>query len=217
RLPVAAVPGRHAAGDPRRPGLRDDHARHRQLQRLHLRLPHDGRRPRRPHRRAADVHVPPGVREPRLRLRLGDRRHPHRDRARALARPAAPLPGPRRGAGAMRTSLPRAVVVARHVLLLAGAFVMVAPFLYMVSISITENSYVLTTPPQFIPDPPTTANYERVLAMGTIPRAFLTSLGVASVTTVVSLLVSSMTAYAFARFTFLVKELLFRVLLVSLM
>ncbi|NLE71936.1 MAG: carbohydrate ABC transporter permease [Actinomycetales bacterium] len=117
----------------------------------------------------------------------------------------------------MRTSLPRAVVVARHVLLLAGAFVMVAPFLYMVSISFTENSYVLTTPPQFIPDPPTTANYERVLAMGTIPRAFLTSLGVASVTTVVSLLVSSMTAYAFARFTFPAKELLFRVLLVGLM
>lgn len=111
----------------------------------------------------------------------------------------------------------RTLTVARYLVLVAGAFVMVAPFLYMVSISFTEQSYVLTTPPQFVPDPPTTANYGRVLASGDVPRAFVNSLYVASISTVLSLLVSSMMAYAFARFSFPGREAVFRVLLVGLM
>lgn len=116
-----------------------------------------------------------------------------------------------------RLSLPHPLLLARYAVLVAGAFVMVAPFLYMVSISFTEQSYVLTTPPQFVPDPPTTSNYARVLSMGQIPRAFLNSLYVATVSTVLSLLVSSMMAYAFARFSFRGKDVIFRVLLVGLM
>ncbi len=112
---------------------------------------------------------------------------------------------------------PRTLVVAKYVVLVAGAFVMVAPFGYMLSISFTEQSYVLTTPPQFIPDPPTTANYGKVLTTGLIPRAFVNSLYVATLSTALSLLVSSMMAYAFARFSFPGRELVFRVLLVGLM
>lgn len=116
-----------------------------------------------------------------------------------------------------QSSLPRPLVAARHLVLVAGAFVMIAPFLYMVSISFTEQSFVLTTPPQFIPDPPTTDNYTRVLTMGHIPRAFANSLYVATASTALSLLVSSMMAYAFARFDFPGKDVAFRVLLVGLM
>lgn len=112
---------------------------------------------------------------------------------------------------------PRAFVAARYVVLVAGAFVMVTPFLYMLSISFTEQSYVLTTPPQIVPDPPTTANYAKVLTTGLIPRAFLNSLYVAVLSTALSLLVSSMMAYAFARFSFRGREVIFRVLLIGLM
>lgn len=116
-----------------------------------------------------------------------------------------------------RQQLPRAFVIARHVVVIAGAVVMVTPFLYMLSISFTEQSYVLTTPPQFVPDPPTAANYAKVLTTGLIPRAFVNSLYVATVSTALSLLVSSMMAYAFARFSFPGREVIFRVLLVGLM
>lgn len=108
-------------------------------------------------------------------------------------------------------------LVVRTILLLAGALVMVTPFLYLLGISFTPNAFVLTTPPQFIPDSPTLANYEQALAAQDIPRAFLNSLGVAVVSTALSLLLSSMMAFAFARFAFPFRETIFRILLVGLM
>lgn len=105
----------------------------------------------------------------------------------------------------------------RHVVLLAGAGLMIAPFLYMIAISFTPNSYVLTTPPQFIPDDPTLDNYGQALDAQDIPRYFLNSLLVAVVSTALSVLLSSMMAYAFARFRFPGREVIFRVLLVGLM
>lgn len=108
-------------------------------------------------------------------------------------------------------------LVARTLLLVAGAVVMVTPFLYLLGISFTPNAFVLTTPPQFIPESPTFANYEQALAAQDIPRAFLNSLGVAVVSTALSLLLSSMMAFAFARFAFPFRETIFRILLVGLM
>jgi len=105
----------------------------------------------------------------------------------------------------------------RHVVLLAGAGLMIAPFLYMIAISFTPNSYVLTTPPQFIPENPTLDNYAQALDAQDIPRYFLNSLLVAVVSTVLSVLLSSMMAYAFARFRFPGREVIFRILLVGLM
>lgn len=105
----------------------------------------------------------------------------------------------------------------RHVVLLAGAALMITPFLYMLAISFTPNSYVLTTPPQFIPENPTLDNYTQALDAQDIPRYFANSLLVAVVSTVISVLLSSMMAYAFARFRFPGREVIFRVLLVGLM
>ena len=83
----------------------------------------------------------------------------------------------------------------------------------MVSITFTPNSYVLTLPPQFIPDNPTLDNYAQALDTQDIPRYFMNSLLVAVVSTAVSVLLSSMMAYAFARFRFPGSEIIFRVLL----
>jgi len=105
----------------------------------------------------------------------------------------------------------------RLLVLVAGALVMVTPFLYLLSISFTEQSYVLTMPPQLIPDPPTLANYTKALTVQDVPRYFANSLYVACVSTLLALVLSSMMAYAFARFRFPGRELLFRVLLVGLM
>ncbi|NYE18198.1 carbohydrate ABC transporter permease [Microbacterium immunditiarum] len=116
--------------------------------------------------------------------------------------------------GARRTWL---ATTLRIGILSLGALVMVAPFLYMVSISFTESTYVLTTPPQFIPDPATLANYEQALMTQGLPLAFANSLYIAAISTAVSLLISSMMAYAFARFSFPGRELIFRILLVGLM
>jgi multiple sugar transport system permease protein len=105
--------------------------------------------------------------------------------------------------------------VARYVLLAAGALVMIAPFAYLVSTSFKGNAYILT--PEFLPEHPTLDNYARVLSTEDFGRYFANSVIVAVSSTAISVLVSSMMAYAFARFAFPGKEWIFRILLLGLM
>lgn len=111
----------------------------------------------------------------------------------------------------------RGRAAARYAVLTAGAAVMVAPFLYMLSTSFKDQVYVLTTPPQFVPDPATVSNYSDVWTSEDFGRYFLNSVLVAVASTVLSVLLSSMMAYAFARFRFAGAEVMFRVLLLGLM
>jgi ABC-type glycerol-3-phosphate transport system permease component len=107
--------------------------------------------------------------------------------------------------------------VLRHILLSVGALVMLTPFVYMVSTSFKSQAYVLTIPPQFIPNPATLNNYVQVLTTQNFVAYFMNSVVVATTSTVISVLISSMMAYAFARFRFAGRELLFRLVLVGLM
>src|SRR5262249_30750190 len=154
-----------------------------------------------------------------LRLRVGDRRHAHRPRLRPVHHPAAHLPEPVAVMTTMTPAwqrVPRLVVIARYVLLSAGAIIMILPFLYMLSTSFKGQQYVLTTPPQWIPHPATVSNYTTAWNTDHFPHYFLNSVVVAVATTGLSLLLSSMMAYAFARFDFPMKETLFKVLLLGL-
>jgi multiple sugar transport system permease protein len=101
--------------------------------------------------------------------------------------------------------------------LAVGALVMVTPFLYMVSTSFKAQQYVLKVPPQFIPDPATLTNYERVLVRGDFVQYFLNSAFVAVTATAIAVLLSAMMAYGFARYRFPGREWLFRILLLGLM
>ena len=107
----------------------------------------------------------------------------------------------------------RAILGTRLVLLSLGVLVMVVPFAYMISTSFKNNTLVLEIPPQFIPHHPTTANYSQAWTSNRFGRYFLNSLAVAAATTVLSVWLSSMMAYAFARFRFPGKRLLFGLLL----
>jgi multiple sugar transport system permease protein len=105
----------------------------------------------------------------------------------------------------------------RYTVLTVGAVVMVLPFLYLLSTSFKSQAYVLTIPPQFIPHPATVSNYTEVWTQDNLGRFLVNSLIVALATTVLSLLLSTMMAYAFARFSFFGRELLFKILLLGLM
>ncbi len=111
----------------------------------------------------------------------------------------------------------RAVMSARLALLLLGAAVMVVPFAYMLVTSFKPNALVLEVPPQFIPHHPTSANYVQAWTSNKFEHYFFNSLTVAAVTTALSVLLSSMMAYAFARFRFPGRRLLFGLLLIGLM
>jgi ABC-type glycerol-3-phosphate transport system permease component len=104
----------------------------------------------------------------------------------------------------------------RWAALIVGAFVMVTPFLYMLSMSFQGNTFVLSIPPQFIPHPFTTLNYTDAVGAANFLLYFGNSLIVAVVSTAASVLLSSMMAYSFARFRFRGKEAIFRLLLAGL-
>lgn len=112
---------------------------------------------------------------------------------------------------------PTAANALRITTLAIGALVMVTPFLYLVSTSFKAQQYVLKVPPQFIPDPATLGNYERVLIKGNFGHFFLNSLLVAGSSTIIAVFLSAMLAYGFARYRFPGREWLFRLLLLGLM
>lgn len=111
----------------------------------------------------------------------------------------------------------RGLTTLRVVALIVGAIVMVTPFAYMLSTSFKPQAFVLTTPPQFIPDPFTLDNYVAAWTTQDFARYAMNSVVVAVTSTALSVLISSMMAYAFARFEFPGREWIFRIMLIGLM
>ncbi len=104
----------------------------------------------------------------------------------------------------------------RYLILALAAFIMVYPFLYMVSTSFKSRSLALGDPTRLWPTDPTLDNYRQVLGTENFVRYFLNSAGVAVVSTALIVLLSSMMAYAFARLEFPGKRTLFTLIIVGL-
>ncbi len=102
-------------------------------------------------------------------------------------------------------------------LLSLGMLVVAVPFLYMVSSSLKPQSYVFEMPPQFIPDEITLRNYTEALGTDNFGLYFINSLIVAVCATGLTVLISSMLAYAFGRMEFRGKRILFGSLLLGMM
>jgi len=89
-------------------------------------------------------------------------------------------------------SLPVAILV----------LVAVFPFLWMAVSAFKPLSQLYTIPPQWLPDPPTLANFKNVLFESNIPRYFINSLIVSIGSTFLALVFAIFAAYGFARFDF---------------
>ena len=110
---------------------------------------------------------------------------------------------------------PSAGTSLRFVVLLAGAAVMVVPFAMMVATSFKQQSYVLT--PDLVPDHATFDNYVRAWTSSGFAHYFLNSAVVSLATVLLVLLLGSMMAYAFARFEFVGKKVVFYSMIATLM
>ena len=108
-----------------------------------------------------------------------------------------------------------AIVV--HGLLLAGAFMALLPFFWMVITSLKVPEDMFTMPPEWFPNPITFDAYERLFSLIPFARQFLNTLFVTVVIVLGQLLFSSMGAYAFARLRFPFREQLFLLFLATLM
>lgn len=98
-------------------------------------------------------------------------------------------------------------------------FAILVPLVYMSSMAFTLEANQLNFPIEWMPDPPTISNFTHIFADKTLPMLtwFGNSLAVSTVGTLIVVFFSSLSGYAFARLEFPYKNLLFSLLLFSLM
>ena len=102
-------------------------------------------------------------------------------------------------------------------LLCAFAAIFVLPYLFMITNSFETFSYVLPYPPKLFPTKLDFSAYAYVLTKSNLPSAALNSLLITTATMALTVVISALSAYAFARIDFWGKEALFKIYLFTLM
>jgi ABC-type glycerol-3-phosphate transport system permease component len=113
---------------------------------------------------------------------------------------------------------PRRVDVARilsYAILILGTFIAVVPFLWMVSGSLMNLTEA--TGRAVLPNTPQWGNYEQAWTDANFSDYFVNSVIIATITVTGQVIFSTLAAYAFARMEFPAKNLLFTMLLSTLM
>ncbi|MEV0810886.1 carbohydrate ABC transporter permease [Micromonospora sp. NPDC050200] len=118
----------------------------------------------------------------------------------------------RRGPWARR--IRRAVLIG-SLAVLATPFVI--PIVWMVASSFKPLSEIFKTPPTMFTASPTIAAYAEAFSFQPFARQYLNSLYIATAVTLITLLVSSLAGYAFARIRFAGRNVLFIVVLTGLL
>lgn len=104
-----------------------------------------------------------------------------------------------------------------YFLLYAMAFSMLYPFFAMLNLSFADNADFFSNPGQFVHFDLTFENYKRLLADIPIFQYFLNSLIVAVAATAGQLIFSALAGYAFARFNFHARDIVFLIILITMM
>jgi multiple sugar transport system permease protein len=104
-----------------------------------------------------------------------------------------------------------------HLLLAVGAVTMVLPFLWMVSTSLKPEPEIFRFPPVWLPGSWQWDNYREAMEAAPFGRYFINTLIFATAVTLSNLLFCSMAAYAFARLRFRGRNVLFIMVLGTMM
>ena len=104
-----------------------------------------------------------------------------------------------------------------YTLLVLIAIVNVFPFYWMLSISLQPLKAVYAYPPQFYPKHPTLDNYRQIFVKYNFFRFTINSLFIATIAALGQLFTCSIAGFAFARMKFRGKELLFGLILATIM
>ncbi|WP_372633059.1 carbohydrate ABC transporter permease [Cohnella sp.] len=104
-----------------------------------------------------------------------------------------------------------------YVLLIVGSIGMIFPFVWLIRSSLMENSQIFVFPPEWIPDPFKWSNYKEALTSVPFGRYFLNTLTIELFVISGVLITSVMAAYSFARLNWPGRNLVFALLLGSMM
>jgi ABC-type glycerol-3-phosphate transport system permease component len=110
----------------------------------------------------------------------------------------------------------RVAQVLVNALLLFAVFLLIMPYLYMISASFKEGSEIFSIPIKLLPEGLYMGNYGLLFGETNFPRWFMNSVFVSLSRMAIAILVSVMAGYAFAKFDFRFKNLLFVLVLATL-
>ena len=114
----------------------------------------------------------------------------------------------------LRQSAGRAL---KYLVLVGGAFLMVFPFIWMVIASLMTAGEIQMRPPVWLPASPQFSNYSELAESIPIVRLYFNSLFTSGVIVFGVLLSSSLAGFAFAKYRFPGRELLFYLILATMM
>ena len=104
-----------------------------------------------------------------------------------------------------------------HAVLILGAIAMVLPFVWMLSTSLKPPDQLFTVPPTWLPHPLRWDTYVKAMSAGNFGRYAMNSLFLAAANLGTNVLLSALAGYAFARLRFPGRNLLFVLVLATLM
>lgn len=111
--------------------------------------------------------------------------------------------------------LPQGIIV--YALLALVVVIMLGPYLYILSASFKETYILISVPPQIIPAQPTLANYIYIVSELPFVRWFVNSVFVGVAVTLGTVFIDALTAYVFARKEFFGRDLIFALMLTTVM
>lgn len=103
------------------------------------------------------------------------------------------------------------------IVLLGGTAVFIFPFIFMIGNTFIDFSITLPMPPKLFPEKFVLANYAYILGKQHILQHFSNSVLITVATTFIGLLISTLSAYGFAKINFRGREPLFKLYLFTLM
>lgn len=104
-----------------------------------------------------------------------------------------------------------------YLVLSVGAFTMLVPFFWMLSTSFKQPAGIFKMPPEWIPDPLTLDNYTKIWDKTDLARGFVNSMIIAVISTGGEIFTSTLAGYAFARMRFRGRNVMFGLLLSTMM
>lgn len=108
-------------------------------------------------------------------------------------------------------------VFLKYSVLIVLSLWMLLPFYWMISASLMTSQEIIQMPPPLVPAEPQWGNYSRVSEVADLGRAYLNSLLVTGLTVLGILFTSSLAGFAFAKYQFPARDVLFAMILATMM
>lgn len=118
---------------------------------------------------------------------------------------------------ARRSSQTLVQQIVLYALILSGSLIMLVPLLWLLSSSFKDTARIFIYPPQWIPDPWRTENYSKVFEQIPFVRFYWNTILVTGLAVAGQIVSASLVAFGFARLRFPGRDLLFLVLLSTIM